>query len=91
MTTTHDFRPRVIKTAAVMAERYINPQVAARNRARGWTKRYVKTESTKQRTEFWLQVASALGFAYCRRSCPTHFETAVLRDIESARAAITKN
>lgn len=86
MSTQHDFPPRVIKVAAMLTNRYQNPQVAARNRASGWTHRYVRTTSTQRRTRFWLQVASALGFAYCRRDCPTNFEMAVLRDIEAAKA-----
>lgn len=93
-TPEHDLAPRAIRVAAILAERYANPDVAAYNRARGGGRhragRYIVAPSSARREHFWFCVGRALGAAYGRRGCPTHYETSVRHAIDGARAAIAK-
>ena len=85
----HDLSPRVIRVAAILAERYQNPDVAAYNRFHGGGRhrggRYIVAPSSKRRENFWFTVGRALGAAYGYRGCPTFYEQAVRRDIDAAR------
>lgn len=94
MNTETGLTPRTIRIAAILAERFSNPDVAAYNRARGGARhradRFIVAPSTKRREHFWFSVGRALGAAYSRRGCPTDYEIAVRREIDAARAALTK-
>lgn len=91
-TPGHDLAPRVVRTAALLAERYQNPDVAAYNRSRGGARhscgRYIVAPSTPRRELFWFNVGRALGAAYGRRGCRSDYDIAVRRDIDAARCAI---
>lgn len=76
--------PRVIRAAAILAERYMNPDVAAFNRM------YRAEGKSKRRSYFWFRVGRALGAAYVRRSCPTIYEREIRRQIEAVRATFQK-
>jgi hypothetical protein len=80
--------------AAILAERFANPDVAAYNRSRGGARhranRYIVAPSTKRREQFWFGVGRALTAAYCSRGMRTGYEMAVRRAIEGARAALAK-
>jgi hypothetical protein len=93
-TPGHDLAQRIIQTAAQLAERFQNPDVAAYNRSHGGGRhragRYIVAPSSKRREHFWFSVGRALGAAYSYRGCPTDYERAVRRDIDAARAAIAK-
>lgn len=93
-TRGHGLAPRIIRTAALLAERYLNPDVAAYSRSHGGGRhranRYIVAPSSARREHFWFSVGRALGAAYGRRGCPTDYERAVRRDIDAARAAISK-
>lgn len=90
----HDLPPRVVRTAAILAERYQNPDVAAYGRSGGHGRhrhgKYITPPSSKRRQHFWFNVGRLLTAAYSRRGCPTGYELAVRIAIEEARAAITK-
>lgn len=96
MNADHGLSPRIIKTAALLAERYSNPDVAAYNRSHGGGRhrtiggypRYIVAPSTKRREHFWFSVGRALGAAYGYRGCPTDYERAVRRAIDAARASL---
>lgn len=72
---------RVIYAAALLSERYLNPEVAALNNHR--------SAASPRRAAFWLSVGALLSQAYGRRSCATDYEIAARREIEAARAAMT--
>lgn len=79
----HTLAPRrVIYAAAILAERYINPDVAAYSRS------YHANGRSERRAHFWHVVGRALGAAYGRRGCPTDYERAMRREIDAARATI---
>lgn len=86
----HDLQARVVRVAAILAERYINPDVAAYGRSRGYGRhragRYITPPSSKRREHFWFTVGRALTAAYSRRGCPTCYEIAVRKAIDEARA-----
>lgn len=90
----HDLSRRTVRVAALLAERFLNPYVAAYNRSRGGMRycggRYIVAPSTKRRELFWFGVGCALTAAYCCRGMRTDYELSVLRAIESERAAIAK-
>lgn len=90
----HDLAPRIIRTAALLAERFQNPDVAAYNRSRGGARhrsdRYIVAPSFQRREHFWFSVGRALTAAYVGRGCPTDYERAVRRDINAARDVIAK-
>ena len=66
--------------AAVLAERYQNPDVAAYNR---------KYRAKNKRVEhFWFCVGRNLGAAYGYNGCPTKYEQAVKAQINALRAEI---
>lgn len=91
-TPGHGLTPRTIRVAALLAERFMNPDVAAYNRALGGGRhradRYIVAPSSRRREHFWHGVGRALTAAYCGRGVRTDYERAVLRAIESARAAV---
>lgn len=97
-TPGHDISPRAIHAAALLAERFSNPDVAAYNRSHGGGRhrtiggypRYIVAPSSTRREHFWFGVGRALTAAYSRRGCPTDYERAVRRSIDAARAAIAK-
>lgn len=63
--------------AAVLAERYQNPDVAAYNR---------KYRAKSKRAEhFWFRVGRDLGAAYGYNGCPTKYEQAVKAQINAVR------
>lgn len=87
---------RVIKAAAALAERFANPDVAAYGRKvfaefRLWNGKFRAVRPSDRRDQFWHEVGRALGAAYGRRGCPTNYERAVRRDIDSARAAMAQS
>ncbi len=91
-TPSHDLAPRVIRVAALLAERFQNPDAAAYSRSRGGARhradRYIVAPSTPRREHFWFCVGRALTAAYVGRGCPTHYERAVRSAIEAERIAI---
>lgn len=93
-TPGHDLSPRTIRVAAILAERFQNPDVAAYNRSRGGARhradRYIVAPSSKRREHFWFGVGRALTAAYVGRGAPTDYERAVRQSINEARAAIAK-
>lgn len=93
-TPGHGLTPRTIRAAALLAERFMNPDVAAYNRSRSGARhrahRYIVAPSTRRRELFWFGVGRALTAAYCGRGVRTDYERAVLSAIEDARAAIAK-
>jgi hypothetical protein len=93
-TPGHGLSARTIRTAALLAERFMNPDVAAYGRSQGGGRhranRYIVAPSTKRREHFWFGVGRALTAAYGRRGMPTHYEQAVRRDIDAAREAIAR-
>ncbi len=93
-TPAHDLDARTIRTAALLAERYMNPDVAAYSRSRSGGRHransYIVAPNSTRREHFWFGVGRALTAAYSYRGCPTDYERAVRRDIEAARAAIAK-
>jgi hypothetical protein len=93
-TPGHDLTPRTIYAAALLAERFMNPDVAAYNRSYGGGRHrtigYIVAPSTERREHFWYGVGRALSAAYGRRDVPTDYERAVRRSIDNARAAIAK-
>lgn len=94
MTTvqSHNLSTRTIRAAAILAERYMNPDVAAYNRSRGGSRHragmYITAPSSKRRELFWFGVGRALTAAYCGRGVRTDYERAVLKAIEDQRAVI---
>lgn len=98
MNTQHTLKQpqqmRVILAAALLAERFQNPDVAAYRRSHGSGRycagRYINPPSSPRREQFWFSVGRALGAAYGGSGCPTNYERAVRRDIDAARAAIAK-
>lgn len=95
METKHTLRPRTITVAAILAERFLNPDAVAYSRSIGGGRhcggRYIVAPSTKRREEFWFGVGRALTAAYSRNGCPTDYERSVRRAIEDRRAAIAKS
>lgn len=93
-TPGHGLTPRTIRAAALLAERFMNPDVAAYNRSRGGMRhrhdRFIIAPSTKRRELFWFGVGRALSAAYTGRGMPTDHERAVRKAINDARAAIPK-
>lgn len=93
-TPGHGLSPRTIRAAALLAERFQNPDVAAYNRSHGGGRHrangYIVAPSTQRREQFWFGVGRALGAAYGRRGCPTDYERAVRRSIDATRTAIAK-
>lgn len=95
-TTQHNLTPRTIRCAALLAERFMNPDVAAYNRAHGGGRHrtingyphYIVAPSTPRREQFWFGVGRALTAAYVGRGCPTQYERAVRSAIDAARAAM---
>lgn len=91
-TPSHDLTRRVIRVAALLAERFENPDVAAYNRARGGARHravgFIVAPSSPRREQFWHSVGRALTAAYVGRGCPTDYERAVRHEINTARAAI---
>jgi hypothetical protein len=79
---------RVIVVAAALAERYLNPDVAAFNRSRHAKWGNGRAPASTRREHFWFVVGRALGAAYGRRGCPTDYERAMRREIDAARAEI---
>jgi len=73
---------RVIHAAAILAERYMNPDVAA------YSRKYYAEGVSVRRADFWFRVGRLLGAAYGRRGCPTNYEIAARRAIDAARAAL---
>lgn len=91
----HDLTPRTVRVAALLVNRFQNPDVAAYNRFQGIGRfngsgRYISPPSSKRRELFWFGVGRALTAAYSSRGCPTNYEMAVRRDIDAARAAIAQ-
>jgi len=85
---------RVIKAAAALAERYMNPDVAAYGRlhfaeGRMWSGKFRRAPASERREQFWFSVGRALGAAYGRRGCPTDYERDMRREIDSVRAKAT--
>jgi hypothetical protein len=84
---------RVVRAAAVLAERYLNGDVAAYGRlhfaeGRMWSGKFRRATASERRDQFWFSVGRALGAAYGRRGCPTDYERAMRRAIDSARELI---
>lgn len=85
---------RVIKAAAILAERHMNPDVAAYGRIhfaqmRMWSRKFRTVKPSKRRDHFWFSVGRALGAAYGARGYPTDYERATRIAIDAARAALT--
>lgn len=93
-TPGHGLSQRTIRAAAILAERFQNPDVAAYNRSRSGRRHrsigYIVAPSTQRREHFWFGVGCALSAAYGRRGTPTDYERAVRESIDCARAAIAK-
>lgn len=93
-TPGHGLTSRTIHVAAVLAERFLNPDVAAYARSHGVghhrAGRYIRPPSTARREQFWFGVGRALTAAYGGRGMRTDYERDVLRAIEAERAAIAK-
>lgn len=94
-THAHRLPRRQIVVAAALAERFLNPDMAAYGRlhfaeARMWSGKFRQVRQSNHRDYFWHCVGRALSAAYGRRGCPTEYERAVRSDIDAARAAITK-
>lgn len=86
MTSNYSHTPtprREVVAAAILAERFQNPDVAAFNRYHR-AKHYARSE---RRAIFWFRVGRLLGAAYHRRGCPTFYEQTVRAEIDNARAS----
>jgi hypothetical protein len=85
---------RVALVAALLAERFQNPEAAAYGRSQNGGRycggRYIIAPSTKRREHFWFSVGCALTSAYIRRGIPTNYERAVRLEIDAVRTAITR-
>lgn len=92
--SVHGLSRRIIRTAALLAERFQNPDVAAYSRSHGGGRhrahKYIVAPSSARREKFWFSVGRALGAAYGHRGCPTDYERAVRHDINAARALIAQ-
>ena len=93
-TLGHGLSPRVIRVAALLAERFLNPDVAAYGRSTTGSRfcggRYITPLQRPRRAHFWFVVGRALSAAYSRRGCPTDYERSVRAAIDTERAAMAK-
>lgn len=79
MNTSHNLPRRVIIAAALLANRYSNPDVAAYNRAGSHI-----TGSKTRSERFWFRVGRALGWTGM-----TDYEIAVRSDIRRTQASFS--